>query len=132
MHALLPVSRPLTRGDCRDVPRPCPFVSCRFNLLIDVNAHGAIRFNATDLPPVTPGTNNADFEASAEHATDVWASAERLDSCALDVIAARGCDEMTFDQIASAIGVSRQRVERIVNTVVPTLAHPIRALTEGA
>jgi hypothetical protein len=29
--------RPRTRGDCVDMPRPCPFISCRHHLAIEVN-----------------------------------------------------------------------------------------------
>ena len=32
MTRLLPVLRPLTRGDCANVPRPCPFEACRYHL----------------------------------------------------------------------------------------------------
>lgn len=35
---LLPLlPRPRTRGDCANVPRPCPFVTCRHNLFTDVS-----------------------------------------------------------------------------------------------
>ena len=29
--------RPKTRGDCANVARPCPYVSCKYHLYIDVN-----------------------------------------------------------------------------------------------
>jgi hypothetical protein len=29
-------TRPKTRADCARVPRPCPYVSCRHNLFLDV------------------------------------------------------------------------------------------------
>jgi len=36
--------RPRTRGDCTDGPRPCPWVSCRHHLALDVNEHtGQVR-----------------------------------------------------------------------------------------
>ena len=31
------VPRPQTRSDCQGGPRPCPFVSCRHHLYLDVN-----------------------------------------------------------------------------------------------
>lgn len=34
--------RPRTRGECDDVPRPCPFVSCRYHLYIYVQTEDAI------------------------------------------------------------------------------------------
>lgn len=36
--------RPKTRGDCVDGPRPCPFLSCRHNLLADVSYRGSVQF----------------------------------------------------------------------------------------
>jgi len=42
--AVLP--RPRTRGDCRTGPRPCPWVSCRHHLYLDVNDEsGSIKVN---------------------------------------------------------------------------------------
>ncbi len=38
--------RPVVVGDCTDGPRPCPRVSCRFNLLIDVMEDGGLVLNA--------------------------------------------------------------------------------------
>jgi hypothetical protein len=39
------VERPKTRGDCKDAARPCPFVSCRHHLLLEVRANGGITLN---------------------------------------------------------------------------------------
>lgn len=42
--------RPAVRSECIDVPRPCPFVSCRYHLYLDVMPHsGRIRFNFPGL-----------------------------------------------------------------------------------
>lgn len=39
-------SRPKTRGECVDAPRPCPWVSCRHHMLIhDIYDNGTIRIN---------------------------------------------------------------------------------------
>lgn len=43
---MAPLVRPVTVGDCRDGPRPCPWLSCRHNLLLDVLEDGAIVLNA--------------------------------------------------------------------------------------
>ncbi|HWX74769.1 MAG TPA: hypothetical protein VNZ05_05645 [Solirubrobacteraceae bacterium] len=45
----LPVVRPATRAGCADVPRPCPFVSCQFNLYLDVTPSGAVKLNFSHL-----------------------------------------------------------------------------------
>lgn len=44
--------RPKTRGDCADVPRPCPWVACRYHLYLTVNEEtGSIKFNFPHLRP---------------------------------------------------------------------------------
>jgi hypothetical protein len=42
--------RPRTRADCASVPRPCPWVGCRFNTFLDVDDDGRIRFNGEGDP----------------------------------------------------------------------------------
>ena len=38
--------RPSARGECSNVARPCPYVSCKYHLYIDVNpATGSIKVN---------------------------------------------------------------------------------------
>src|SRR4051812_3931279 len=38
--------RPKTRGECLGMERPCPFVSCRYHLALDVNEErGSIKEN---------------------------------------------------------------------------------------
>ena len=39
------IPRPKVRGDCMRSPRPCPFVSCRHHLYLDVLPEGEVRFN---------------------------------------------------------------------------------------
>lgn len=49
---LLPeIPRPLTRGDCASVPRPCPFVSCRHHLYAEVSEQGWLKLNFPHLDP---------------------------------------------------------------------------------
>lgn len=39
-------ARPRTRGECRGGIRPCPFVSCRYHLFLDIDEEtGEIRLN---------------------------------------------------------------------------------------
>ena len=55
--------KPRTRAECRDMDRPCPFVSCKYHLYIDVHpVRGSIKLNFPDV--------------------EVW---EMTDTCALDV-----------------------------------------------
>src|SRR5207248_4026222 len=37
LMAELDATRPRVRGDCAEGPRPCPYVSCKYNLYVDVN-----------------------------------------------------------------------------------------------
>lgn len=43
-------ARPRTRAECVDVPRPCPFVGCRYNTYLDVSGTGEIRLNSALEP----------------------------------------------------------------------------------
>lgn len=80
--------RPQTRADCRDGPRPCLFVSCRFHLYLDVNERtGSIKLNFPELEP--------------------W---ELVDSCALDTAERGG---MTLEQIGQLLNVTRERARQM-------------------
>ncbi len=78
---------PRSRSECRDGERPCPFVSCRYHLAIDVRENGSITWNR-------PGT---EIE-------------EQVETCALDV-ADRG--PMTLEEIASQLEITREAVRQI-------------------
>ena len=43
--------KPKTRADCAGVARPCPYVSCRHNLYLDIKRNGAILTNFPDREP---------------------------------------------------------------------------------
>jgi len=82
------VERPRFRGDCQDGPRPCPFVSCKHHLYLDVDPdNGTLKFNYPALEP--------------------W---ELTDSCALDVADRGG---QTLERVGELVGVTRQRVRQI-------------------
>lgn len=86
--------RPRTRGECAGGPRPCPFVSCKYNLAIDVNPRsGAIKFN---FPTLDEGMLDVDWD--------------RLPcSCALD-IADRG--GITLERVGEIMNLTRERVRQ--------------------
>lgn len=97
---------PWTRGDCADVPRPCPFVSCRHNLYLDVSSKGAVRFA---FPGLEPG------EMPAES------------SCALDVADRGGLLE---NEVAAALNVNlrwAQKIEARALSKLRTRAAALRA-----
>jgi hypothetical protein len=91
------LERPKTRSECADGPRPCPHVSCRHHLYLDVNPHtGTIKLNFPDL--------------------EVW---ELGVSCALD-IAERG--GTPIEAISELLNVTRERIRQIENKALSKLS----------
>lgn len=81
-------SRPKTRGECAGVERPCPFVSCRFNLYLDIKEK--TRLVMLNFPRLEPD--------------------EMVDSCALDV-AEHG--PHINELVALRLNVTKQRIQQI-------------------
>jgi Sigma-70, region 4 len=80
--------RPTTRAQCADMERPCPFVSCKYHLYIDVHpVRGSIKINFPDV--------------------EVW---EMTDTCALD-IADRG--GITLEEVGEIMNLTRERVRQL-------------------
>jgi hypothetical protein len=81
--------RPRVRADCLDVPRPCPFVSCRYNLFLDVGPNGSLRSNFREWDP------------------------ELLDPsmCALDHAERGG---LTLQEVGHICKLTRERVRQLV------------------
>lgn len=85
---LLGDARPKSRGDCADGPRPCPWVSCKFHLYLDVNPEtGSIKLNFPDL--------------------EVW---EMADTCALDVADRGG---ITLEEVGEILNLTRERIRQV-------------------
>lgn len=87
----LPTSfwRPKTRADCARVQRPCPYVTCRFNLFLEVCTNGSLRL---------PHGETADAVLAQNR------------SCALD-LAEDG--PRTLDDVGRAQSLNRERVRQI-------------------
>jgi hypothetical protein len=80
--------RPQSRAECADMERPCPFVSCKYHLYIDVHpVRGSIKINFPDV--------------------EVW---EMTDTCALD-IADRG--GITLEEVGEIMNLTRERVRQL-------------------
>lgn len=80
--------RPHRREDCVGGPRPCPWVSCRYHLYLDVSPRtGSLKLNFPDL--------------------EVW---ELEECCALDV-ADRG--QAGSEEIGSLLNVTRERARQL-------------------
>jgi hypothetical protein len=80
--------KPRLRSECAEGPRPCPFVSCKYHLYIDVSARtGAIKLNFPDL--------------------EVW---ELGESCALDVADRGGT---TLEDVGAIMNLTRERIRQV-------------------
>jgi hypothetical protein len=95
--------KPKMRSECVDMERPCPFVSCKYHLYVDVHpVRGSIKVNFTDL--------------------EVW---EMTETCALD-IADRG--GITLEEVGEIMNLTRERVRQVETAGLGKLA----ALTDVA
>ena len=82
------VEKPVTRADCKDGERPCPFVSCKHHLYLDVSARtGAIKLNFPDL--------------------EVW---EMTETCALDIADRGGA---TLEEVGAIMNLTRERIRQV-------------------
>ncbi len=80
--------RPDVRSACADVPRPCPYVSCKHHLYLDVHPErGSIKLNFPHL--------------------EVW---ELEESCALDVADRGG---VTLEEVGNIMNLTRERVRQV-------------------
>lgn len=86
--------RPTTRSDCRpgglNASRPCPYVSCKAHLALDVSAHGSSASIKLNFPDV-----------------EVWDMAE---TCLWDVVDRGGA---SLHEVAALMNVSEERVRQI-------------------
>ncbi len=82
------IEHPRTRVDCVGGERPCPFVSCKHHLYLDVSARtGAIKLNFPDL--------------------EVW---EMNETCALDVADRGGT---TLEEVGAIMNLTRERIRQV-------------------
>jgi hypothetical protein len=80
--------KPRTRAECAEGARPCPYVSCKHHLFLDVSARtGAIKLNFPDL--------------------EVW---DMNETCALD-IADRG--GTTLEDVGAIMNLTRERIRQV-------------------
>ncbi len=84
----LDATRPKVRGDCVEGARPCPYVSCKYNLYVDVNPRtGSVKMNFPDK--------------------ELWELAE---TCALDVADRQG---ITLEEVGVIMNLTRERVRQL-------------------
>jgi hypothetical protein len=88
LMAELDATRPKVRGDCAEGERPCPYVSCKYNLYVDVNPRtGSVKMNFPDK--------------------ELWELAE---TCALDVADRQG---ITLEEVGVIMNLTRERVRQL-------------------
>jgi hypothetical protein len=80
--------KPRTRAECAEGLRPCPYVSCKHHLFLDVSARtGAIKLNFPDL--------------------EVW---DMNETCALDVADRGGT---TLEDVGAIMNLTRERIRQV-------------------
>lgn len=100
--------RPVTRADCADGPRPCPWIRCRHHLLIEAALVGRERLERS--PAWAPGLR---VHPAARRARTLEDALRALpESCALDVAAAHP-DGAALETIGEVLGVTRERVRQV-------------------
>jgi len=107
-------SRPRVRGECAEVPRPCPYVACRYNLAVDVDETVTAR-RRYDKPDAITGLMVRHGFADEEPA--------QAESCALDV-ADRG--PATLEEVGAIMDVSKERVRQIEERALERLLAVVR------
>ena len=103
------------RADCKDGPRPCPLVSCRYHLLKEITVDGSIkvlhRIRRKGAPEIL--RESASSMRADRFIDDAAATIELIDdTCALDV-----ADEgpANLDRIGQAMGVTREGARLMVD-----------------
>ncbi len=82
------LDRPSHRSECRLGDRPCPYVSCKYHLYLDVNPRtGSIKLNFPGL--------------------EVW---ELSETCALDVADRGG---ITLEEVGELLNLTRERIRQV-------------------
>ena len=109
------LQKPRTRGECANVPRPCPFASCAHNLLLKIGTPDVQNLvKSKQLALVQTRWGHEDFELLKE-------------SCALD-FADRG--EHTDEEIGEALNVTGEAVRQTIKKALIKLEARPKTLGE--
>jgi hypothetical protein len=102
-------ARPTTRGACMDAPRPCPYVTCKHHLLLDVSADGSILLNDGDQRVGSRAFSPRCGDDLDERAINRLQTMPA--TCALDVADEGGHSD---DEVGAHLGVTPRHVRRLV------------------
>lgn len=80
--------KPTTRAECQNGQRPCPFVSCKYHLYLDVNPNtGSIKINFPHM--------------------ELW---DMPETCALDIADKGGT---TLEEVGVIVNLTRERIRQV-------------------
>ena len=85
------VTRPVCRSECANVPRPCPFVSCKYNTYLDAEGD-VLRLNHSEI--------------------EVW-EMDPESSCVLDLVN-NNSQGMTTKDIGTVVGLHHETVRLLL------------------
>jgi len=104
-------TRPTTRADCLsggiNEARPCPYVSCRYHLYLDLSEAGTLRINFPTVEPEDMG--------------------QLAETCALDVAARGG---VTLEEVGQLMNVTRERIRQLEAAGIRRMRRPVALITE--
>lgn len=102
MNPLPAPLRPRTRGQCKDGPRPCPWVGCKHHLYLEIARVGSVKIPHVD---------------KYGRILDPWQLSE---SCVLDVVD-ENPDGVTLNDVGELFRISRERVRQIEDKAGATI-----------
>jgi len=110
--------RPVTRADCADGPRPCPWTTCRHHLLIVAELVSKERFERS--PQWAPGQR---VHPAARTAPTLDAALAAMPAtCVLDVTDAHP-DGLDLREAGALLGISGEGVRLIERRALAKLQH---------
>lgn len=122
--------RPRTRGECANGPRPCPWVSCRYHLLLEVkppsvDEYGRSHGGTIRLPvlgsKLHPGAGPLAVDEFTEAAT---ACLEAMaETCTLDVADSGGT---ILAEVGELLGVTRERARQLEEKALRSMRRAVR------
>jgi hypothetical protein len=136
--------RPRNRSECKDGPRPCPWVSCRYHLALDVHPEtetlklrGSARFaerRSEGGRALVANERPIELQRHKERTKDGLSAEEFVDavaesvvsdrpSCSLDIADIGG---VTLEDCARAMGLTRERVRQIEAVALRETKHRTR------